>query len=63
MKRILIAIDSWPADSPFPLGHYVKTMGDTGSKDVETEVLLHEHNIPCDPFPAKVSYLDTYGPF
>jgi exosome complex exonuclease DIS3/RRP44 len=54
-KRILVAIDSWPADSPFPLGHYVKTMGDTGSKDVETEVLLHEHNIPCDPFPAKVS--------
>ncbi len=53
-KRILIAIDSWPADSPYPLGHYVKTMGDIGSKDVETEVLLHEHNIPCDPFPAKV---------
>ena len=61
-KRILIAIDSWPADSPFPLGHYVKTMGDTGSKDVETEVLLHEHNIPCDPFPAKVSNLDRSGP-
>jgi exosome complex exonuclease DIS3/RRP44 len=53
-KRILIAIDSWPSDSPYPLGHYVKTLGDTGMKDVETEVLLHEHNIPCDPFPAKV---------
>jgi len=53
-KRILIAIDSWPADSHYPLGHYVKTMGETGSKDVETEVLLHEHNIPCAPFPAKV---------
>lgn len=53
-KRILIAIDSWPADSPYPLGHYVKTLGDTGMKDVETEVLLHEHNIPCEPFPAKV---------
>ncbi|GFH54366.1 exosome complex exonuclease DIS3/RRP44 [Chaetoceros tenuissimus] len=53
-KRILIAIDSWPSDSPYPLGHYVKTMGVTGVKDVETEVLLHEHNIPCDPFPAKV---------
>lgn len=53
-KRILIAIDSWPSDSKFPLGHYVKTIGDTGVKDVETEVLLHEHNIPCEPFPAKV---------
>jgi len=53
-KRILIAIDSWPSNSEYPLGHYVKTIGDTGLKDVETEVLLHEHNIPCDPFPAKV---------
>ena len=57
-KRILITIDSWPSDSPYPLGHYVKTMGVTGVKDVETEVLLHEHNIPCDPFPAKVN-IDT----
>jgi exosome complex exonuclease DIS3/RRP44 len=53
-KRILIAIDSWPADSEYPLGHYIRTIGETGVKDVETEVLLHEHNIPCDPFPAKV---------
>lgn len=56
-KRILIAIDSWPSNSKFPLGHYVKTIGDTGLKDVETEVLLHEHNIPCEPFPAKVRVL------
>lgn len=53
-RRILVAIDSWPADSPHPLGHYVRTLGESGLKDVETEVLLHEHDIPCDPFPAKV---------
>jgi len=53
-KRVLVAIDSWPAESKYPLGHYVKTIGDAGKKDVETEVLLHEHDIPCDPFPAKV---------
>lgn len=53
-KRILVAIDSWPADSCFPLGHYVETMGEAGLKDVETDVLLYEHKIPCDPFPAKV---------
>ena len=52
--RILVAIDSWPVDSRYPLGHYVKTIGESGNKDVETGVLLHEHNIPCDPFPAKV---------
>jgi len=53
-KRILVAIDSWSTDSPYPFGHYVKTLGDIGLKDVETEVLLHEHNIPCSPFTAKV---------
>ena len=53
-RHILIAINSWPADSHYPLGYYVKTMGETGNKDVETEVLLHEYNIPCAPFPAKV---------
>ena len=56
-KRILISIDSWPSNSQFPLGHFVRTIGDTGIKDVETEVLLHEHNIPCEPFPAKVSQI------
>lgn len=58
-KRILVAIDSWPSDSHYPLGHFVRTMGDTGVKDVETEVLLHEHNIPCEPFPAKVGSILT----
>mmetsp|Transcript_14712 Transcript_14712/g.21010 ORF Transcript_14712/g.21010 Transcript_14712/m.21010 type:complete len:1218 (-) Transcript_14712:132-3785(-) len=53
-KRILVSIDSWPANSPYPLGHYVKTIGEIGNKDVETEVLLHEHDIPCAPFPATV---------
>ena len=53
-QRILVAIDSWPIESRYPLGHYVKTIGESGSTDVETEVLLHEHDIPCDPFPAKV---------
>lgn len=52
--RILVSIDSWPADSEYPLGHYVKTLGVTGTKDTETEVLLQEFRIPCEPFPAKV---------
>ena len=53
-KRILVSIDSWPANSAFPLGHYVRTIGINGDKEVETEVLLHEHNIPCEPFSTKV---------
>ena len=53
-KRILVSIDSWPIDSAYPLGHYVRTIGENGKKEVETEVLLHEHNIPCEPFSVKV---------
>jgi exosome complex exonuclease DIS3/RRP44 len=53
-QRIVVSMDSWPAYSPYPLGHYVKTLGLAGSKDVETEVLLQQHNIPYEPFPAAV---------
>jgi len=53
-QRIVVAMDSWPAHSPYPLGHYVRTLGPAGSKDVETQVLLQQHNIPHEPFPAAV---------
>ena len=35
-KRLVVAIDSWPADSTHPLGHYVRTLGVIGDKDTET---------------------------
>ena len=53
-QRILVSMDSWPANSPYPLGHYVRSMGEAGSKDVETAVLLYQFKIPHEPFPAKV---------
>lgn len=53
-QRILVAMDSWPITSRYPLGHYVKALGSIGNVSVETQVVLHEFNIPCDPFPAKV---------
>jgi exosome complex exonuclease DIS3/RRP44 len=53
-QRIVVAMDSWPSDSPYPLGHYVKTIGVAGTKDVETQVLLQQFDIPHDPFPAAV---------
>jgi exosome complex exonuclease DIS3/RRP44 len=52
--RIMVSMDSWPSTSPYPLGHYVRTIGLIGDKDVETQVLLYEHNIPHEPFPASV---------
>jgi exosome complex exonuclease DIS3/RRP44 len=53
-QRILVSMDSWPSESPLPLGHYVKAIGLAGSKDVETEVLLQQHKIPHEAFPAAV---------
>ena len=53
-KRILVTIDTWPADSALPLGHYVYTIGDDGVKDVETQVLLHEFDVPHAEFNADV---------
>lgn len=37
-QRILVAMDSWPAWCKYPLGHYVKTLGEKGAKATETEV-------------------------
>lgn len=37
-KRIMVAMDSWPAWCKYPLGHYVKTLGEKGAKATETEV-------------------------
>jgi len=53
-QRLVVAVDSWPADSPLPLGHYTKTLGKIGDKAVETQVLLLQHKIPYEAFPAAV---------
>jgi exosome complex exonuclease DIS3/RRP44 len=53
-QRIVVAMDSWPVDSLYPLGHYVRTIGPAGTKDVETDVLLQQHDIPHAPFSAAV---------
>lgn len=53
-QRIIVSMDSWPSNSPYPLGHYVQLLGPAGSKDVETEVLLQQHKIAHEPFSAAV---------
>ncbi|KAG1657968.1 hypothetical protein FOA52_004739, partial [Chlamydomonas sp. UWO 241] len=35
-KRLLVAIDGWDADSMYPHGHYVRTLGTIGDKATET---------------------------
>lgn len=53
-QRVLVNIDSWPTNSPYPLGHFVRSFGAYGSKDVETAVLLHEYEVPHDAFTPAV---------
>ena len=53
-KRLVVAIDSWDADSMYPTGHYVRTLGNIGDRDVETEVLLIENDINTNPFSPAV---------
>ena len=37
-KRLVVAVDCWEADSLYPSGHYVRTLGAIGDKETETEV-------------------------
>lgn len=65
-QRLLVCIDQWPADSQYPLGHYVRVLGKEGDKSVETQVILHEYDVPhseftpavmaCLPAPGKLRY-------
>ncbi|KFM79835.1 Exosome complex exonuclease RRP44, partial [Stegodyphus mimosarum] len=53
-QRIIVSIDSWPRESRYPQGHYVQSLGETGEKETENQVLLLEHDIPHLPFSKAV---------
>lgn len=38
-KRIIVAVDSWDCLSRYPSGHYVRTIGDIGDRETESEVI------------------------
>lgn len=52
--RIVVAIDSWPRESRYPLGHFVRVLGEIGDRATENEVLLLEHDIPHGQFSQAV---------
>lgn len=57
-QRIIVAIDSWPRNSRYPLGHFVRALGNVGDKETENEVLLLEHDVPHNRFSdAVLSFL------
>lgn len=53
-KRILVAVDSWDCASRYPSGHYVRTIGEIGDRDTESEVVLIENDIDARPFSSQV---------
>lgn len=59
-KRVLITIDSWDRDSRYPVGHFVRSLGELENKGAETEALLLEFDVQYRPFPKTV--LDCLPP-
>lgn len=53
-KRILATIDSWDRDTRYPVGHYVRSLGNLETKGAETEALLLEYDVQYRPFPKSV---------
>ncbi|KAJ6419723.1 hypothetical protein OIU84_029777 [Salix udensis] len=53
-KRIIVAVDSWDRQSRHPSGHYVRSIGEIGDRDTETELVLIENDIDARPFSAQV---------
>lgn len=59
-KRVLVTIDSWNRESRYPMGHFVRSLGELESKGAETEALLLEYDVQYRPFPKTV--LDCLPP-
>ncbi|KAI4137226.1 MAG: hypothetical protein LQ341_005233 [Variospora aurantia] len=53
-KRVVVTIDSWDQDSRYPVGHFVRALGDLETKAAETEALLLEYDVQYRPFPKGV---------
>ena len=53
-KRVLVTIDSWDQESRYPVGHFVRSLGELETKGAETEALLLEYDVQYRPFPKAV---------
>jgi exosome complex exonuclease DIS3/RRP44 len=53
-QRVVVALDSWPRTSRYPLGHYVRTIGAINDAESETEALLLQYEIPHHAFSPAV---------
>jgi exosome complex exonuclease DIS3/RRP44 len=53
-KRVLVTIDAWERDTRYPVGHFVRSLGELETKEAETEALLLEYDVQYRPFPKAV---------
>ena len=53
-KRIVVSIDNWDRTSRYPVGHFVRSLGEVETKEAETEALLLEYDVQYRPFPKAV---------
>ena len=53
-KRVLVTIDAWDQESRYPVGHFVRSLGELETKGAETEALLLEYDVQYRPFPKAV---------
>ncbi|XP_050293944.1 exosome complex exonuclease RRP44 [Anthonomus grandis grandis] len=53
-QKLIVTIDSWPRNSRYPHGHFVRALGRIGSQDTENEVVLLEHDVPHSQFSEDV---------
>jgi exosome complex exonuclease DIS3/RRP44 len=61
-QRILVTIDSWPANSRYPEGHFIRSLGTVETRDAETEALLIEWDVIYRSFSENVlNCLPTEG--
>ncbi|KAG0197124.1 DIS3 mitotic control [Mortierella sp. GBA30] len=44
-QRIVVRVDSWPVNSQYPNGHYVRSIGPAHDLDTEVSAILIEHGI------------------
>ncbi|EJU00604.1 RNB-domain-containing protein [Dacryopinax primogenitus] len=49
-QKIVVSIDKWDVDSRYPEGHFVRALGQVGSKEAEQESLLLEWEVPYRAF-------------
>ncbi|KAK3110817.1 exosome catalytic subunit dis3, partial [Teratosphaeriaceae sp. CCFEE 6253] len=50
-KRVLVTIDTWDRESRYPVGHFIRSLGELETKGAETEALLLEWDVQYRPFP------------